>query len=128
MNALITGIHHISLNTASDAEYRRVRAFYAELLGLPVAAEWATGCLLDTGAGRIEIINNGREPLPQGVLRHFAFAVADADACADTVRAAGYVVTVEPKDVVLGSEPPLPARIAFCRGPLGEEIEFFAER
>ena len=25
MNALITGIHHIALNTASDAEYRRVR-------------------------------------------------------------------------------------------------------
>lgn len=32
---------------------------------------------------------------------------------------------VEPKDIVIPSEPEYKARIAFGRGPLGEEIEFF---
>lgn len=32
------------------------------------------------------------------------------------------------KDVLMLSEPPFPIRVAFCKGPLGEEIEFFQER
>ena len=44
------------------------------------------------------------------------------------VREAGYEVFIEPKDIVITSEPPFPARIAFCRGPLQEEIEFFQEK
>ena len=32
------------------------------------------------------------------------------------------------RDIVITSEPPFPARIAFCRGPLQEEIEFFQEK
>ena len=39
------------------------------------------------------------------------------------VRAAGYPITVEPNSLVIAD---LPARIAFCVGPLHEEIEFFA--
>ena len=35
---------------------------------------------------------------------------------------------IEPKDIVIPSEPEYKARIAFGRGPLGEEIEFFQER
>lgn len=45
----------------------------------------------------------------------------------EAVRAAGYEVFVEPKDIEIASEIPFPARIAFCRGPVGEEIEFFHE-
>lgn len=37
-------------------------------------------------------------------------------------------VFVEPKDIEIQSDPRFPARIAFCRGPLGEEIEFFCEK
>ena len=44
------------------------------------------------------------------------------------VREAGYEVFIEPRDIVIASEPPFPARIAFCRGPLQEEIEFFQEK
>ena len=44
------------------------------------------------------------------------------------VQAAGYEVFLGPKELLIPSEPPLSARIAFCRGPLGEEIEFFRER
>jgi hypothetical protein len=32
------------------------------------------------------------------------------------------------KDVVIPSIPEFPIRMAFCKGPLGEEIEFFKER
>mgnify|MGYP004652540065 FL=1 len=61
-------------------------------------------------------------------IHHVSFAVDDADQCIDVVRKAGYEVFVEPKDVVIASMPPLQARVAFCYGPLGEEIEFFAEK
>jgi glyoxylase I family protein len=37
-------------------------------------------------------------------------------------------VTVEPVDKVIPSAPPYPVRLAFCIGPLGEEVEFFCER
>jgi len=32
---------------------------------------------------------------------------------------------MEPTDVVIKSEIPYPARIAFCIGPVGETVEFF---
>ena len=44
------------------------------------------------------------------------------------LRAAGYKITMEPTDIVIGSTPPYPARIAFCIGPVGEELEFFCEK
>lgn len=37
-------------------------------------------------------------------------------------------LVVAPKDIVISSQPPYPARIAFCKGPLGEEIEFFCTK
>ena len=39
-----------------------------------------------------------------------------------------FIVTVEPKDICIPSNPPYPARIGFCIGPVGEEIEFFQEK
>ena len=64
----------------------------------------------------------------QGAIRHLAFLVKDVDACVEKVRAAGYEITIEPKNIEFASVPPYPARIAFCIGPVGEEVEFFAER
>ena len=60
-----------------------------------------------------------------GALRHLALAAEDTDACVAAVRAAGYEITMEPTDIVIPSNPPYPARIAFCIGPVGEELEFF---
>ena len=51
----------------------------------------------------------------------------DVDACVEAVKKAGYEVFIEPKNIEIASMPVFPARIAFCRGPLGEEIEFFQE-
>lgn len=126
--SLISGIHHVAMKCCNDAEYEKVVLFYRDVLGLSVARTWENGIMFDTGAGIMEVFRNGEQELPQGVLRHFAFATQDVDACAKAVEEAGYEVFTKPKDIVIASNPPFPARIAFCYGPLGEEIEFFEER
>lgn len=125
---LIQGIHHISMNCAKGAEYEKVLTFYRDILGLAVVREWDGGVMLNAGGTLLEIFPNDNYVREKGAIRHFAFAVSDADACAKAVTDAGYEVFIAPKDICIASEPPLPARIAFCRGPLGEEIEFFCEK
>ena len=84
--------------------------------------------MIGFGNGMIEIFSNGDGVRSLGAIRHVAFATDDADAAARRVAEAGYEVFDGPRDVVIRSDPPYPARVAFCRGPLGEEIEFFEER
>lgn len=84
--------------------------------------------MLDTGNGIVEIFNDGDDAPGKGVIRHFAFATDDVDACVESVKAAGYEVFIEPKDIKIASTLAFPARIAFCKGPLGEEIELFEEK
>ena len=64
----------------------------------------------------------------ENVRIRYILVTEDVDACVTAVRKAGYEVFVEPKDIEIQSDPKFPARIAFCRGPLGEEIEFFCEK
>ena len=125
--SLIKGIHHVSLKCCNDKEYKEEIHFYKDILGIPVVRSWDAGIMLDTGSGIIEIFSDGQENLPQGTIRHFALATDDVDACVDAVKKAGYEVFIEPKNIEIASMPVFPARIAFCRGPLGEEIEFFQE-
>lgn len=125
---MIKGIHHVSMKCCNTEEYLKTISFYKDVLGLNVAREWPAGVMLETGVGLIEIFNDGDMPLEKGVIRHFAFAVDDVDACVKSVRAAGYEVFMKPNDICIPSEPEFPARIAFCYGPLGEEIEFFQEK
>ena len=84
--------------------------------------------VLDTGTGLLEIFSNAPDVLSEGALRHIAFAVDDVDVCVEAVRSAGYKITMEPRDIVIASNPPYPARIAFCDGPVGESVEFFMEK
>lgn len=125
---LIKSIHHVSMKCCNDEEYDKVVAFYNGVLGLEIKRTWDNGIMFDAGGQLIEIFRNGQEPMPQGVIRHFAFAVDDVDACVKAVTDAGYEVFMGPKDIEISSIPPLPARMAFCYGPLGEEIEFFHEK
>ncbi|MDD3165678.1 MAG: VOC family protein [Oscillospiraceae bacterium] len=131
MEKLIRGIHHVALKCAGLAEFEKTISFYRNVLGLEIVRHWGegtgAGIMFDTGAGLIEIFASAEGALPQGAIRHVALATDDVDACARAVRAAGYPVTIEPKDIVIGSKLPLAARIAFCTGPVGEEIEFFCE-
>jgi len=124
---MIRGIHHISMKCRNEEEYAKVRRFYTETLQLSIIKECDACLLLDTGAGIVEIFRNGTEDLEKGVIRHFAFAVEDVQACVDAVQAAGYEVFIAPKTVQIGGDAAYPAVIAFCYGPLGEEIEFFCQ-
>lgn len=132
MKPKITGVHHIALKAQGEAEYAKLVEFYHGILGMPIVREWESGggkaSMVDTGAGMLELFSNAPDRLGEGALRHLAFAVEDPDVCIEAVRAAGYEITMEPKDIVIGSNPPYPARIAFCVGPVGESVEFFKER
>ncbi len=128
----ISGIHHIALKAKGLQQYQQLVHFYHDLLGLPIARTWGTdenpAMMIDTGAGLLELFANANDEPGQGALRHMALATDDPDACIETVRAAGYTVIMEPKDIVIASQPPYPARIAFCIGPVGEEVEFFCAK
>lgn len=131
MGSLICGIHHVALKCDGTAEFEKTLHFYQNVLGLEPVRSWGegenAGAMLSTGDGLLEIFASGKK-LPQGAIRHFALRTERVDDCIAAVRAAGYPITVEPKDIVIASNPPFPARIAFCTGPVGEQIEFFQER
>ena len=122
---MVTGIHHVSMKCGNAEYFQKAKAFYCEILGLPVWREWPEGVLIDTGNGLIEIFNSGDSELRQGAIRHFALADTDVDATVEKVRQAGYEILTGPRDISIKPEPGYPARIAFCVGPLGEEIELF---
>ena len=131
MKPMTLGVHHIALKAQGMEAYQKTVAFYHELLGMPMVRQWTMedgtpACMVDTGAGLLELFANAPDTLGAGALRHLAFAVSDTDACVEAVRAAGYPITMEPTDIVIGGD--YPARIAFCIGPVGEEVEFFQEK
>jgi len=132
MEKLIKGTHHISLKANGKEKFDELVHFYHDILGLPFIRRWGEGdkssAMLDTGNSIMELGASGDDNCQSGSIRHFALATNQVDRCVEVVRAAGYKITVEPKDVVIASEPPLPIRIAFCIGPCGEEIEFFWEK
>ena len=125
---MITGIHHVSMKCDSMDDFLKEKSFYCDLLGLAVKREWNEGIMIDTGNGLIEIFHNGTGTRSIGAVRHFALASDNVDEDIVKIRNAGYEVFIEPKDIVIQSDPPFPARIAFCRGPLNEEIELFQEK
>ena len=108
-------------------EYEKARNFYLDVLGFSVVREWPEGVMIDSGSGLLEIFSNGPGIRTKGALRHVAFLTDDADGITEKVRKAGYEVFIEPNDSVIRSAHEYHARMAFCRGPLGEEIEFFQE-
>lgn len=131
---MINGIHHVSFKCNKGEQLKKVIAFYSDTLGMPILRQWGTdydnpiGVMFDTGNGIIEVFSNAESDLPQGVIRHFALAVTDVDELAERIKKAGYEVFVKPKNIYIPAENPLVARIAFCYGPLGEEIELFCEQ
>lgn len=125
---MIKGLHHISLKCGTKEEFEKAKDFYLNILGFKVVREWPEGIMIDFGNGQLEIFNNGEGIKTKGALRHIAFATEDVDEMAKKVKDAGYEVFIEPKEITMRSEPEFHARMSFCFGPLGEEIEFFMER
>ena len=131
--SLIKGVHHIALKCKGIEAYEKTLHFYRDLLGMPVVRTWGEGdesaCMVDIGGGSMmEIFANAPDELGQGTIRHFALRTDDVDACVKVCEENGYHAFIQPKDIVIASNPPFPARIAFVTAPVGEEVEFFQER
>lgn len=130
--SLIKGTHHVALKCKSAEEFEKTILFYTKVLGLEIIRSWGegddAGIMLNTGNSILEIFAAEKVSDSTGSVHHFALATDDVDACVAAVRDAGYTITTEPKDIVIPSTPGFPARIAFCIGPVGEEIEFFTEK
>lgn len=124
---IITGLHHVSMK-CQKSQYGEVVHFYRDLLGLPIVRSWDTGVMFDAGNGIVEVFTNGIATYEDGSIRHFSLKTNDVDACVRIVKAAGYTVLKEPGDIVLPSETPYSIRMAFCRGPINEVIEFLQEK
>lgn len=125
---MLKGIHHVAIICA---DYRVSKAFYTELLGLPVIAEhyrearhsYKLDLALPDG-GRIELFSFPSPPprasWPEGCgLRHLAFAVEDVDAA--KVRLEHHGVAVEPIRV----DDDTGRRFTFFADPDGLPLELY---
>ena len=125
---MIKGIHHFSMKCGNAEDMRKVKEFYISLLGLRIIREWSDGIMIDTGNGFIEIFTNAEGKHRLGSIRHIALLTDNVDEIVEKIKSVGYEVIVEPNDKVIESNPPYHIRMAFCFGPLGEQIEFFCEK
>ena len=125
------GFHHVAIRVR---DFDATLKFYSEGFGYERVYGWGEGekraALLDTGDGNyIEVFaGSGRAPgddAPEGPIFHFAVRVPDTDAALTRAVSAGARTTMEPKDVPIDGDYPVTVRIAFCKGPDGELIEFF---
>lgn len=120
------GFHHVAIRVRDyDASHR----FYSQGLGMRERVSWGEGArraaLLDCGDGNYIELLSGEARSGEGAMLHVALRTENCDQAIEAARAAGAEVTMEPKDVELSSRPPMKVRIAFCKGPDGETIEFF---
>ncbi len=124
------GFHHACVKTRDwDATMR----FYRDTLGCTEKIAWRAApqraVMLDAGDGNyLEVFEDlAYTGAPNGAILHFALRTTRLDAVADRVRAAGFKITVEPRDVTIpttNGPGPVPVRLFFCDGPNGESIEF----
>ena len=126
------GFHHVALEVK---DFNKSWDFYRKGLGFTVFKRWGDEgervVLFDTGRKNyLEIFENPDKNADSeaGAVLHIALETADVDSALDQAKAAGAEVTENPKNVDIPSEPPFPVRIAFCKGPDGELIEFFQIR
>ena len=127
------GFHHVAIKTA---DFEKTVAFYTQALGFVERVRWGEGdgraIMLDCGDGNyFEIFAGGKVAEGEkgkpaaGDLVHVALRSEDVDGAIAAAKAGGATITVEPKDVAIPSTPPMNVRIAFCKAPGGETIEFF---
>jgi glyoxylase I family protein len=122
------GFHHLSM---SVRDLNKSIEFYVDGLGFVEKVSWGKApkrtVLLDTGDGNYFEISQADSPqdFEEGVFKHIALRVDDCKSAIELARAAGAEVTMETRDLDLSSEPSIPIRIAFFKGPDGEIVELF---
>jgi len=113
------------------AHEKKAFSKWKQALGFVENVSWGIApkriVLLDTGDGNYFEISQADPDLvnEEGVFRHLALRADDCASALERAREAGAEVTVETRDVNLQTEPPIPIRIAFFKGPDGELIELF---
>ena len=124
------GFHHVSMKVN---DLNKSIKFYSEGLGFVERFSWGKDpkrtILMDTGDSNYFEISQGdsNQTSVEGVFRHLALRVDDCKAALELARNAGAEITVEARDVILSSDPPLKIRIAFFKGPDGELVELFED-
>lgn len=132
------GFHHVAVRAW---DFEGALKFYLEGLGFRRVYGWgkderpsggrdSRAVLLDTGDGNyFEVFAGGAPPPegghPEGALLHVALRTDNCDAALERARSAGAVVTMEPRTLEIEGDTPQTFRIAFCKGPCGETLEFF---
>jgi glyoxylase I family protein len=127
------GIHHIAVRTTDLAASL---GLYRDVLGMAIVKENEIPgkrlVLLDTGDGsHIELAAPLGSATPANIpeenhpLQHIALTTTDVPGVVERVRAAGYEITVEPREARLGTSP---TTIAFFKGPAGELVELYHNR
>jgi len=120
---MVKGFAHCALYVSrlEDTVQFYMDVFGAENLGFFQAS--SRGCWLKLGDDILEIFFS--EDLGTGCFKHIAIACDDVDALYTRALEYGASSMVEPKDVTLGLQQPVKARIAFVTGINGEQIELF---
>jgi glyoxylase I family protein len=136
------GFHHVAIRSH---DFDRTVDFYTRVLGFTPRIHWQQAprraVMLDAGDGNyLEVFEDlgtpsgggsgdetsGGGTSGGGPILHFALRCNDTDAAIEKARDAGCEVTMEPQSIdVDAKEQLVPIRIAFCKGPDGELIEFF---
>ncbi len=124
------GFHHVAIRSRG---FDKTVDFYTRGLGFTPKINWQEAprraVMLDAGDGNyLEVFEDLDSPpgSGDGPILHFALRCDDTDAAIKRARDAGCEVTMEPTSIdVQAKELRVPIRIAFCKGPDGELIEFF---
>jgi glyoxylase I family protein len=129
------GFHHVAMRVA---DFDATVNFYKDILGFREFRAWGQGdkraIMMDTGdGGCLEVFAGGPKAddgnaKGGGVMTHFCLRTDDIDATVERIRQAGAEITVEPKNVDIPSDPILPVRLAFFKGPAGEIVELVKVR
>lgn len=121
----------MGVKCGSEEEYQKAVSFYRDVLGMEPVRSWGegtdAGIMLRCGASFCEICASGKALGETGALNHIALSVENVEDCVAAVTKAGYRILLEPVNVTIQAQKPYPVKVAFCVGPVGEEIEFFKE-
>ena len=134
--SVVDGLHHVSIRVR---DIERSLELYRDVLGVPVRAAFDLHgnrfAMLEAGSGRyLELVETGADPrqlADTDVFWHFALRSRDLERSLEAVRASGCEITrpIMPLELVnrIGDRP-FPVRVAFFRGPDGEEVELIEGR